>query len=265
MKKISTLIIFLFISLNFIGSQEIPDKPKQERLVNDFANMLSQNERNMLEQKLTSFDLQSSTQIVIVTVNSLNAYDISDFSFQLAEKWGIGQKGKDNGILLTIKPKTQSEQGKVFIATGYGIEHLVPDAVAKRIVEYEIIPRFKQGNYYEGVDAAVNTLISLTKNEYTAEQYIEKTRKDSSGSILPFLFILAIFLFSGLFGRRRYRSQHSIGRDLPFWLLLGSIMGSSGRSGGSFGNFSSGSGSFGGGFGGFGGGSFGGGGAGGSW
>jgi uncharacterized protein len=256
-------IVILFISVLSVSAQEFPEKPNPQRLVNDYANFLQPNEVNALENKLVQFNNETSTQIAIVIVKSLNGYDKASYSFQLAEKWGIGQKGKNNGILMLIKPKYRNEKGEVFIATGYGVEGAVPDAIAKRIVDKEIIPNFKNGNYYQGIDAAVNTMIELTIGEYTAEEY---AGSGNVGSIIgPFLFFFLIIIFS-IIGRIKRARHYSVGHNVPLWTALWLASSASRSSSSGWSSFSSGSGSFGGGgFGGFGGGGFGGGGAGGSW
>lgn len=263
MKRI--LLIFLVLTGFVAGSlAQIPERPVPPRLVNDFAGVLSRNEFSKLENTLEDFARQTSTQIIVVTVADLEGYDRSDYAFQLGEKWGVGQKGKDNGIVVLLKPKTSDSSGQVFVATGYGLEGVLPDAIVNRdIVDHEMIPRFKQNDYYGGLTAGLDVIMSITRGEYTAEQYKEKVESGGAAGI-PFLFILFILLFV-IFGRGRRNRFYSPGRSLPFWLAMGMMSGSN-RSSGSFGNFSSGSGGFGGGgFGGFGGGSFGGGGAGGSW
>ncbi len=253
------LALFLFPILSY--AQELPERPKPPMLVNDFAGLLSPSEAQALEQKLVQFDRQTSTQLAIVILKNLYGYEISDLAFQLGEKWGIGQKKFDNGALILVKPKTGNARGRVFIATGYGLEGTVPDAVANRIVEHEIIPRFKQNKYYQGLDKATSTLMELTRGEYTAQEYYQATKE--GGGIPLFAIIFILFAIFSIFGGRRKARHSSMGHGLPFWVLL-TMLGSSSRSqAGSFGHFSSGSG--GGGFGGFGGGSFGGGGAGGSW
>ncbi len=262
--KISILTLAL-ISTVLLQAQEIPKPMSPPRLVNDFVGFLSKNEANSLEADLRQFNNETSTQIVIAIVKSLNGYDKASFTFELAEQWGVGQKGKDNGIVILVKPTYNNEKGEVFIAPAYGLEGVVPDAIAKRIVEYEIIPKFKEGKYYQGLRSATSILMSLTRGEYTADAYYQKSKKKSGGSYFPIFFILLIIIFSTIGGRRQRGRHHTVGSSLPFWVAM-SMMGSGSRSSsGSFGNFSSGSGSFGGGFGGFGGGSFGGGGAGGSW
>ena len=265
--NIRHLVFVLLLILMFPGiySQEIPDPMIPPRMVNDFASILSPEATERLEQKLRKFNYETTTQIYIVTVKSLGGYDIADFSTRLGEKWGVGDEKFDNGIVILIKPKTIEEKGEAFIAIGYGLEGVVPDIIANRIVDKEIIPHFKNEEYYEGLNQATNTLISITKGEYTAEEYYESTKSSGSAyGILVFFFI--IFIFS-LIGRSRQLRNRSVGKAIPFWILM-SMLGSSNRThSGSFGNFSSGSGGFGG-FGGFsggGGGSFGGGGAGGSW
>ncbi|HSH51983.1 MAG TPA: TPM domain-containing protein, partial [Bacteroidales bacterium] len=267
MQKIKTniLLILLTIFSLQVYAQEFPEK--SNHIVSDYTNFLSVNEKNALEQKLVNFSNQTSTQIAIAIIPSLHGYDASSYAFELGERWGVGQKGKNNGILILVKPKTSDSKGEVFIATGYGTEGAVPDAIAKRIVENEILPNFKQGQYYKGLDQAVNTIISLTKGEYTADDYREQT-SGNIGSAIPMIIIFMLIIIFSIIGRVRRARHYAVGHNLPFWIALG-MLGSSGRShSGTFGNFTSGSGSFGGfsgggGFGGFGGGSFGGGGAGG--
>ncbi len=231
------------------------------RLVNDFAGILSQDEQYKLEKKLRDYHDSTSSQIYVVTVHDLLGYEVSDFAFRLGQKWGIGQKGKDNGILILIKPRVGIEKGQAFIATGYGMEEFVPDAITNRIVDLEMIPHFKENNYYAGIDAAINIIIDLASGRFSADQY--KNKKSSPYGAGIFIIIL-IILFLIFRGNSRTRGK-TLGSNIPFWLAMG-MLSSRGHSGG-FGNFSSGSGTFGGfgGFGGGGGGSFGGGGAGGSW
>ncbi len=260
------IVFLVFVSVS-LSAQKLPEKPNPPRLVNDFAGVLSPEERQALERELVQFNDQTSTQISIVTVKSLDGTSVDDYAFKLGEKWGIGRKGKDNGILILVKPKIGREKGRAFIATGYGLEGAVPDAVANRIVNNEMIPRFKQNDYYGGLQAATTTLMKLTKGEFTADGYMKRTEPQVSpvAAFIPFIiFLIFFFLFSR--GRRAQRS--SLGRsNLPFWIFLG-MMGSGNRgSSGHWDSFSGGGGFGGGGssFGGFGGGGFGGGGAGGSW
>ena len=269
---LAALLIFTGIQANS-QEGEFPRRPQPPRMVNDFAGMMSQGERQKLEQKLVEFNRQTSTQIAVVTMNDIHGYAISDYAVRLAEQWGIGQKGRDNGILILVNPTNN----KVFIATGYGLEGAVPDAIANRIVDQEIIPSFKQGNFFQGLDQATNVLISLTKGEYTAQDYRKKTggeRQSQAPYPIGLLFLLVIiFSVIGRIKRARHYNMHreksggtSMGSSLPFLAAMFMMGSASGRQHGAFGDFSSGGGDFGGGgFGGFGGGSFGGGGAGGEW
>lgn len=150
MKYFITLIAF-FLTISLFG-QDFPEPMRPRRIVNDFTGMFNPQQVNTLEQKLRHFNDTSSTQIAVVTVPSLQGYDPNDYAQRLAEKWGIGQKGKDNGILLLVKPKSARENGQVAIAVGYGLEGVVPDAIASRIIRNEIIPEFQNGNYYAGIN-----------------------------------------------------------------------------------------------------------------
>ena len=269
MRYFKQLLLILAIALSgFSQAQEIPDRPKQQVLVNDFANVLSKSEGNALEKKLLDFYANTGNQITLVTVKSLNGSDASSFAYEIGEKWQVGKKGFDNGIVILFKPKTRASKGQVFIATGYGLEGAIPDATAKEIVSNEMIPYFKQGRIYDGINQASSVLMGLAKGEFNHQQYTKQrgsSRKGGSFGFLIPLFIILIFSFIGRSKSRGQRTMGSSGSSLPFWMLLG-MMGSGSR-GNSFNDFSSGSGGFGGGssFGGFGGGSFGGGGAGGSW
>jgi len=258
-------VLFCAFSANNIYSQNLPDKPVPPHLVNDFAGLISGEQAGMLERKLVSFNDSTSTQITIVIVKNLDGYDKADYAQRLGEKWGIGQKSRNNGLLILIKPKTSDSDGEVFIAQGYGLEGVIPDLTCQDIINKEILPAFRNGEYYTGLDNATNILMSLARGEFSAAQYGQKAKTGKQGGAPFGLIIFIIFIIIAIVSRNSGGSNNRhIGTGaLPLWLLLGGL--NSGRgSGGSWGGFSGG-GSSGGGFGGFGGGSFGGGGAGGSW
>ncbi|MFW5753581.1 MAG: TPM domain-containing protein [Marinilabiliaceae bacterium] len=269
MRQIFLLPVFLFFTVFFMSGQQLPERPDNPpRLVNDLAGVLDRSVAVELNNELTTFAQETSTQIAVVTISDLDGYDVSDYAFRLAEEWGIGQSDKDNGILVLVQPKTNDQRGQAFIATGYGLEGVVPDAVANRIVDEEMIPHFKQNDYARGIDAGVSVLMDITRGEYTADGYMEKTQSTSGISgLVGIIIFFGIILLTSFRGKKA--RQSSMGHNLSFWMLLTMMMGSGGgRHSGSWGSFSSGGGAFGGGaggFGGFGGGSFGGGGAGGSW
>jgi uncharacterized protein len=262
------LTIFLSVFVFSVYAQEIPERPDPPRLVNDLANVLTDQEKQQLEAELVQFDQSTTTQITIVTVPSLNGTEVSDFAFKLGEKWGVGRKDKNNGIVIVFKPKLGSEKGAIFIAIGYGLEGVIPDATANRdVVNNAMIPHFKENDIYGGLQAGTKVLMGLASGEFTAQEYQQKTgEKKSKGGGGFFVVIMIIIILVSLFRGGRGRNYNG-GSSLPFWVALG-LLGSS-RGSGSYGGFAGGSGGFGGGggggFGGFGGGSFGGGGAGGSW
>jgi len=251
-----------------VAAQEFPEKPIPPRLVNDLAGLLSAGEVDALEQKLVAYNDSTSTQIAIVTISDLHGYAVADYAQRLAEKWGIGQQGLNNGVLILIRPKTsESSRGEVSIAQGYGLEGAIPDIVCAQIIDYEILPEFRNGNYYQGLDNATSTLMSLASGEYPADQY-GKSKGDDITGLAPLIFFIILIIIIMFFRSSGGSNHKNIGRKgLPLWMLLTMMNSGSNRHSGSWGGFSGGGGSRGGGggFGGFGGGSFGGGGASGSW
>lgn len=255
--RINGLIVAFFMAIGSLAAQDLPSPMQPPRLVNDFANLLSQQEEGLLEQKLRNYHDTTSTQIYVITVNDLQGYAISDFTIRVGEKWGVGQEGKDNGAIILVRPGVRNQRGEAFIATGYGLEDVIPDAIAKRVLERELLPRFRNNDFYAGFDKATSTMMELASGKYSADEY------SSQGSffiVFPIIIFLTL-IFVVLFNVNRTKGR-SIGHNIPFLIALGMMSG--GRSSGGFGSFSSGGGSFGG-FSGGGGGSFGGGGAGGSW
>jgi uncharacterized protein len=260
MKKILLIPVLLIISLCSSWAQDIPAKPNPPRLVNDFANQLSADEKESLERKLVAYNDSTSSQIVVVIVPTTGDYPIADYAFKIGREWGVGQKDKDNGIVLLWAPTDR----KVFISTGYGMEGAIPDAIAKRIISQVITPRFKQNQFYQGLDEGVDMIFKYATGEYKAE----KQDSNGEGSGPPILVFVAIFMII-IFLIIRNRNNRGGGGGGGFRGLGGPIFFpyTTHSGGGSYsGNW--GGGGFGGGsggFGGFGGGSFGGGGAGGDY
>ncbi|WP_251623950.1 TPM domain-containing protein [Odoribacter lunatus] len=244
--KYALLHILLWLCITHVSAQDFPDPMVPPRLVNDYTQLLSKAEQNRLEEKLQNFNDTTSTQISVATVPSLNGYEANDYAQRLAEKWGVGQQGKNNGILLLVKPKTRTEKGQVAIAVGYGLEGAVPDAIASRIIRNEIIPEFQNDRYYDGINKATNILMKLTSGEYSTDQY----GNDEWGEAIFTGIFVVIFLLIILFSR--FKSKGKGSGPFIFWGSLGGGL-SGGSSSGNRG------------FGGFRGGSFGGGGASGSW
>lgn len=233
-------------------AQQLPDQMSPPRLVNDFAGLLDEAQRRSLEQKLADFDRETSTQITVVTVDDLDGYAPADYAQRLHDKWGVGRKGKDNGILILVKPSQPDSRGEAYISVGYGLEGVIPDITAGRILDQEMIPEFRRGSVYDGLDKATNVLMQLSRGEFTADQYAgsrrrRRSRRRAGSDSGAFLFVCRRPQ-----GRRAWRQrQPRRGRVVP-----PDFLGGGSRGGGSFG---------GGGFGGFGGGMSGGGGAGRSW
>jgi uncharacterized protein len=257
------ILFFGFILCVIVAmAQDFPER--SNTLVTDYTNTLSPADKQQLETKLVTYNDSTSTQIAVVILKSTGNYDINDYGVQLLRKWGIGQKDKNNGVLVLVAIGDR----KMSIQTGYGAEGSLPDIVTQDIIQNDLKPHFKQGDYYGGLDAGTNSIIKAMKGEYKAA----KKQKQSSSGPAGFIFIVIIVVILILVFRNRGGGgggRQIIGRRggaSPFWwFLAGNMLGGGGRSsGGDWGGFSGG-GSSGGGFGGFGGGSGGGGGSSGSW
>ncbi len=254
--------IALIGGLLWLGSswaQQFPAMPNPPRLVNDYTGTLTVSQQQALESKLVAFNDSTSTQIAVVIVQSTDGFPVSQYAIELAENWGIGRRGKDNGVLVLVA----MEDREVFIATGYGLEGAIPDALAKRIIEEQIIPAFRHGDYYQGLDEATTSLMKLATGEFTADDLKPVFRY--TPLVIFIFFLLFIFLVAYL----NYRSvRHYADVNHLDMYTAWQLMNASRRlQRGAWGHFTSGYDAFGrsGGFGGFGGGSFGGGGAGGRW
>lgn len=261
-KALACLVLSAMAALSVWGG--IPSRPEPERLVNDLAGIFTAGQIRHLEQMLVAFDDSTSNQIAVVTVADLEGYSPADYAVRIGLDWGVGSKDFNNGIVVLVKPKTDDASGQVSIQVGYGLEGAIPDVYAKRIIDNQMIPHFRSGDYYGGVLAACEKLMAYASGEISVERDRDEAELEDLVALLILLgLLLLVFL---------YLSKHSGGSNGGNgggggrYIYIGPI----GRSGGSiFGGGSSwgGGGSFGGGggFGGFGGGSFGGGGASGSW
>ncbi len=258
------ILLFSFLLLGSLAfAQEFPEK--SNTLVTDYTNTLTPEEKQRLEDKLVAFDDSTSAQIAVVIIKSVGQYDINEYGAQLGRKWGIGQAGKNNGILILVALGDR----KLTIQTGYGVEGALPDVVAYQIRENDINPRFRAGDYYGGLDAGTDQIIKYVKGEYKAPKKA-KSKRGGDGGPAGFIIIIVVIILLIIFRRGGGGGGQVIGSRggaSPFWwLLAGSMLNSGNRGGGGWGGGSGGfGGGGGGGFGGFGGGSFGGGGSGGSW
>lgn len=220
--------------------------PPPEGYVNDHANILSERDKAVLESLLRRFEAETTNQVVLLVIASLEGDSLEDFSIRVAESWKVGQKGRDNGVIFLVAV----EDRKARIEVGYGLEGALTDAQSGRILRDLVFPAFRQGAYASGIQAGLVGILQSIQGEFPSQaagQMVptRQAKAKASGILLPLLFFLLLFSRTG-----RY-------------FLLGGLLGGmwGGRGGGM------GRGGFGGGFGGFsgGGGGFGGGGASGSW
>ena len=259
-------ILFLFLPLLASAQQDsdlFPPKPDPAVYVHDYAGWLSSGERMALEQKLVRYYDSTSTQIVVMIRPDIGDYDKSSYAFELGNRWGIGRKDKNNGVVLLVK--TEPPGRGAFIATGYGTEGALPDITAGRIIRNTMIPYFKQEQYAQGIDAGTDEIVRALSGEFTNEG-----EKGNGGGILILIAILIIILLVIISMVRASKGTwytHD-GTGLPRRSLRRGNDNWGGWGGWGGGGFGGGSGSDwggGGGGGSFGGGSFGGGGAGGDW
>ena len=254
------LILLMGTLVGSVRAQQVPVIPSSGAWVTDQGNFLSASEEQTLERLLAGYADSTSTQIIIVTLPDLDGYEVSEYAISLGRQWGVGQAEHDNGVVILAS----REEREIFIATGYGMEGAIPDALAGRIVRNVVVPHFRNGDFYAGFREAVEVIMAAASGEYTAPT---SGRPSGGGDIdiglIIWIAILLFILFSRSGGRGSGRRRRSGGYPVILW---GPTHG--GGSHGGFGGGGFGGGGFGGGgFGGFGGGggSFGGGGAGGGW
>ncbi|MEO8174696.1 MAG: TPM domain-containing protein [Sediminibacterium sp.] len=273
MRKLFLFLILLQFSVanaQIVPHDILPAKPANARPVVDAANILTDSEEAALVRKLSAYNDSTSNQVVIVTVTTLHGYESDQYATEIGHYWGVGgQAQKDNGVVILVSTGTEeSGRRKVFIAPGYGLEGALPSILLKQIVDNEMVPSLKEGNYYDAFNKAIDAVIKAAAGEYKApENYAKKKSKGTSGkSILQFVIMLIVVLVFVMGkgrggGGGRMMSRRGSG-GVAEALLLASLLGG-GRGGGGGGG--SGGGDSGGGFGSFGGGDFGGGGAGSDW
>lgn len=252
-KKLTTVFLLFICLTAFAQKDRFPESKKRGDFpVNDFAEILSDAEESALNQKLVAYADSTSTQIVIVTIPSLNDEDPNLYAAELGADWGVGQKGKENGLIMLIAPNDR----KMAIQNGYGLEEKLTDLKTKIIIDQYITPQFKADNYYGGIDVGTDQIFKLLNGTFEG-----KPQRNSGEDRMPFLpLIIIVAIFVIFMARRRGGGGNGGFRGGGGYWLGG--MGA----GGAFGGGSSGGFGGGGGFsGGFGGGSFGGGGASGSW
>lgn len=282
-------IVLLLVAGVMIPGAHALEVPPLKGRVNDTARILSASSVQMLEKTLQALEQNESTQIVVLTIPSLEGDSLEQYTLKVVETWKIGQKGTDNGALLFISAKDR----KIRIETGYGLEGKLTDLVAGRIISESMVPAFRQGNYDQGIIDGVGAMVAVVKGEYKGKgrQPVKKQPRRDPGGFVVFLLI-GLAAIGSMFNQKKPVAAVAGGVFapvaalflsgfsgwLPFALLIpGGILGallasalagsSSGNRFGPGGFFPGGSIGGGGGFGGFsgGGGGFGGGGASGEW
>jgi len=232
--------IFAFLSCLPALALVVPDRPSGR--VTDRTGTLTRDQILRLEQKLAAFERETTNQIAVLLIPSLEGDSLEDFSIRLAEKWKIGQQGRNNGVILLIVKNDR----KLRIEVGYGLEGALPDALAGTIMRNEISPRFREGQFYQGIDAGVNAVIAATKGEYKASP---KKKGSQMEAWIPFLLAGAFLVFFMLAASRARRRQYHSGSSRGWTSGGGFWYGGSSGGGGGFdsGGFSGGGGDFGGG------------------
>lgn len=263
-QKGSILFLLLFVWTASPAQFTIPEKPKVQTSVYDYINLLPEAQEKALEQKLIRYSDSTSTQIVLAVINSTEGENINYLGAQWGQKWGIGQADKDNGVLILLARGDR----RIAINTGYGVEAALTDALSKRIIETIIIPEFKKGDYYTGLDRGVDAIFQVLNGEFQEGRTFGQG--DGKFPFKTILFVMIFIVIMIILSRRKGKGGRGPGGKrgpgLNIWdMIILSNMGRSSRSGSSGGGF--GGGGFGGGGfgGGFGGGGFGGGGSSGGW
>jgi uncharacterized protein len=250
--SIAVIILAFLLCLCGCGNEETFPKPTERFYVGDFADIISDSEEANMVEKAAALAEATTAQVVVVTVESLNGYEISDYALEIGREWGVGDKEADNGIVILLS----TGEREVYVAVGYGLEGALPDSKTGRIIDVYGIDYFKQDNFSQGLIAVADAVINEVYIEYgmaPESGYVsidnvttEESLSESGGSVIISWFILLIIIFVlSFFGRGR----------IPFiWFGGPGSFGGGYRSGGfgsgggsSFGGFRGGGGSFGGG------------------
>jgi uncharacterized protein len=261
------MAVFLKLFVCFLVTQvsyaqyTIPEKPSFQTSVYDYANVLSASEKSQLEEKLIRYSDSTTTQIVVITIESLKGEDIGILTPKWGHTWGIGGTEKnDNGVIILLA----KAERKIWISAGYGLEDRLTAGIGGEITRNIIIPEFKAGSYYNGLDKGTDALFDVFKGKYKGER--KQSKKGEGFPILPIIIIIIVIIVIISKNKNNGGNSGSSGGGMSLTDII--LLSSLGRSSG--GGFGGGGGSFGGGGGGgfgggFGGGGFSGGGSGGSW
>jgi uncharacterized protein len=238
-------IVFILLAAAVAAALDVP--PLRGR-VNDYAGAMSQDQARSLESQLAQFEQETGHQVAVLTIPTLDGEDIEGFSIRVAENWKIGKKGFDNGVILVVAIKDR----RLRLEVGYGLEGVLPDAIANTIISNYIVPSFRAQDYAGGIIAGIDAVLKVIKNEPLPESARRKDRNQGSelNSIVMFAITLAVFglmAFASTANRRRNMwATHGRHRGPTIFSGPGGF-GGGGFGGGSGGGFSGGGGGFGGG------------------
>jgi uncharacterized protein len=189
MSKIIPLFLgFLTLTGVSAFAYESPGRPAG--LVNDFAKILTADEKTFLETKLSLFNTNTSVEVAVATVPTLGGDTIENFAVKLFEEWGVGKKKSDSGVLILVAPNEREAR----IEVGYGLEPTVTDIAANNIIEDVMVPNFREGEYFQGIDKAADAIIGLVKNDPETARFKESTSAGApSFNFFYFIFFVLIF------------------------------------------------------------------------
>ena len=192
MKKFLVTLFAIVLSSAIFADIPAPTN----KLVNDFASVMTKEQTLELECALRLYNDSTSNQLCVVTVESLDDLTPAEYAQQLGEKWGVGQAGKDNGVIILVKKKTEESGGDVFIATGYGVEGLLPDAICKRIIERTMIPKLKEGDYHGAIVDAISEIQKYLSVEFIADEINSENLSWWKIVLIIIILIMFIVLFT---------------------------------------------------------------------
>ena len=252
------ILAVCFISQVGFSQFTIPEKPDFQTSVYDYAKLLSDSEKQQLEEKLVRYSDSTTTQIVVVIVDNIKGEDIGILAPKWGQEWGIGQAKQDNGVLILLA----KEERKIWIAPGYGVEDRLIAGITGEIVRNIIIPEFKAGSYYNGLDKGADAIFDVLRGKYKGSRKQDKGSGSLPLVIFLVLFVVVLIIISKNKGKGTGSGSGFGSSPSLLDIIILSSLGRSGGGGFGGGGSSGGGGGFGGGFGG---GGFSGGGAGGSW
>ena len=241
-----TVVLFALLAISALAAEVIPPKP--DRYFNDYAGVVSTDAAQRFNQQLAQFERDTSDQVVVAVFPKMQSdSDVADYTQRVAQAWGVGQKERRNGVVLFVF----TQDRKMFIQVGYGLEGALPDATAFDITERHIKPLFRAGNYAAGLATGIDLICKAIRGEYKGSGRTVAEHRKGGGSalgLLPFIIFVFVLLFISRVVRRLGGYGYSSGQRGPIFLPMGGGGGGwSSGGGGGFGGFSGGGGSFGGG------------------